>query len=360
MAKLLKDLYNREYIKIVSTQIKKVYPDFDSKKFETDVFNSEFNKKELKQRMRHISTLLGDSLPFSYKNSIDILIKVFKNISPNFSLQNIIFQDFVEVYGLQDFHTSMSALEVFTVGSTSEFAIREFIIKYHEDTMKQMRKWALSKNEHVRRLSSEGCRPRLPWSIALTKFKSDPSEVIKILELLKSDESAYVRKSVANSLNDISKDNPDIFKTIVSSWIGKSKKTDALLKHGCRTHLKKGDTFILNIFGYTNRNDIKVYKFKYSDVVHLGGYLEFSFLLKSAKSLSKIRVEYMLEFLRSNKTYSKKVFKICEGDYTCSSKSLTKKHSFKTISTRKYYAGLQKISIIVNGKVLAKGEFELK
>jgi len=126
----------------------------------------------------------------------------------NYGLENMIFQDFVEVYGLDSFDVSMMAFEVFTVNSSSEFAIRKFILKYEEKTMIQMLLWAKSENEHVRRLASEGSRSRLPWAVALPVFKEDPTSVVEILELLKDDVSAYVRKSVANNLNDISKDNP--------------------------------------------------------------------------------------------------------------------------------------------------------
>ena len=116
----------------------------------------------------------------------------------------MIFQDFVEVYGLDDFENSMRALEVFTINSSSEFAIRQFIVKYPQNTMKQMKIWALSENEHIRRLATEGCRSRLPWAIALREFKENPKKVIEVLEILKDDVSEYVRKSVSNNINDIS------------------------------------------------------------------------------------------------------------------------------------------------------------
>ncbi|MDZ7819313.1 MAG: DNA alkylation repair protein [Aliarcobacter sp.] len=136
----------------------------------------------------------------------------------------MVFQDFVEVFGLDDFDESMKALEVFTQDSSSEFAIRQFILKYENETMNQMKLWAKSPNEHLRRLSSEGCRPRLPWAIALPKFKQNPEKPLEIIELLKNDKSLYVQKSVANNLNDISKDNPQIVIDFVKQNLGKTKE----------------------------------------------------------------------------------------------------------------------------------------
>lgn len=360
LAKLLKNLYNHKYIQRISFEIKKVYIDFETEAFEKSVFDDDWKEKELKERMRHISTLLGHFLPKEYKESIEILKKAFLNITPDYSLENIIFQDFVEVYGLDDFNTSMDALEHFTIGSTSEFAIRRFILRYPHDTMRQMQKWSLSSNEHVRRLSSEGCRSRLPWSIALNDFKSDPSELIKILEVLKDDESAYVRKSVANSLNDISKDNPDILKAIAKSWINKNKKRDSLLKHACRTLLKSGDREVLELFGFRQNRALKIDDFKCFNNVAMGSELEFAFTISSNRELRRIRVEYVMNFLRSDGKYSKKVFKVCEGDYESRSIEVSKRHSFKKLTTRKYYPGLHKIEIVINGDVVKDYEFMLE
>lgn len=230
MAPLLKDLYNREYIDLLCSHLAKSHPKFKSSEFKSEVFNSSWNTLELKERMRHISTTLKLHLPESFKESTSILKDVFSKMNYSFSLENMIFQDFVEVYGLDDFEVSMSALEHFTLNSSSEFAIRRFILRYPQRSMKQLRLWAKSENYHVRRLASEGCRPRLPWAVALGDFKKDPSLVLEIIEILKNDESPYVRKSVANSINDISKDNPNIVKGLTREWIGQNKNLDAVFK----------------------------------------------------------------------------------------------------------------------------------
>ena len=360
MAKLLKDLYNKEYLDIVICEIQKVYKEFDDKSFLSSIFDKSWKEKELKQRMRHISTYMGLFLPFTYEKNIELLKQVFMKISIKYSLENIIFQDFVEVYGLDDFAISMEALEIFTEGSTSEFAIRQFILKYPQWTMAQIFKWTESNSLHVRRLASEGSRPRLPWAIALTEFKKNPKEVLKILEILKDDESEYVRKSVANSLNDISKDNPIIVKKLAKEWLHVEPKRKALLKHGCRTLLKAGDIEVLELFGFTKPDALHVDSFECSSEVKKESNLEFSFIIKSDKDFGKLRLEYKINFLRANGTYGFKVFKISEFSSTCREKKINKKHSFKTISTRKYYYGLQKISIIINGVIFKSKQFILK
>ncbi len=357
MAKLLKDLYDENYINILSNNIINIYTAFDKNNFITSIFNNKWQDKELKQRMRHISNTLYAFLPNNYIESIFILKNTFLKMNTQYSLENMIFQDFVEVYGLEDFKISMDALEIFTINSSSEFAIRQFILKYPMETIRKMKLWAIDKNEHIRRLASEGSRPRLPWAIALSKFKQNPKEILNILEILKDDESLYVRKSVANSLNDISKDNPQILKDITKNWIGINKNRNWILKHGCRTLLKNGDKEILEIFGFKQNNNIYINDFVLNQKLKMGEDLKFSFILKSCENLGKLRIEYSIEFLRLNNKYSKKVFKISEGIYDIKSKSISKYYSFKPISTRKYYKGIHKLSIIINGVKLEEKEF---
>lgn len=359
MANLLKDLYNIDYINIISNELLYVYDNFNSYDFKKKIFIKQWSEYELKQRMRHISTTLGIFLPKEYDKAINILMSVFNKITPKFSLENIIFQDFVEVHGLEHFDKSMEALECFTKGSSSEFAIRRYIMLYPQKTMHQMLLWANSSDMHVRRLASEGCRSRLPWAIALPEFKKNPQEVIKILEILKNDESEYVRKSVANNLNDISKDNPEILKSLTKRWIGYSSGLDWILKHGCRTLLKDRDKEVLNLFGFKKLENIQIEDILVSKKVLLGKDLEFSFVLNSDDHLGKLRVEFAIIFVRQNDKYLKKVFKISEGMYEQKSKKIMKKYSFKEISTRRYYTGLHKLQIIVNGEELIEKEFHL-
>lgn len=362
MAKLLKDLFSQDLILLLSENIKAEYPTFKEKEFESYIFNKKWKSLELKDRMRHIAFAFNEFLPFSYKKQIQILVATKLRLSSikSMGLQFMVFQDFVEVFGLEDYEVSIKALEVFTINSSSEFAIRQFILKYEEKTMAQMLLWAKSENEHIRRLASEGCRPRLPWAVALPNFKKDPSKIFEILELLKNDESKYVQKSVANNLNDISKDNPNLIKKFVKNNIGKTKNLDWVCKHASRTLLKKGDKTVLKLFSYDNSSHVKLSKFSCDKQIKLGDDLNFSFELNSLEKLGALRVEYVIDYLKANESYSKKVFIASQNDFKTKSKVISKKQSFKNMTTRKHYLGKHFISILINGQEFIKEEFILK
>lgn len=347
MPEALKNLYSKKLISDLCHSISKHYSSFDKAAFTQAVFNSDWKNKELKQRMRHIAICLHQHLPKDYKKAINIL----KPVSAEFSgFEYMFFQDYVECYGLEDFDTSIPALEHFTKYASSEFSVRAFILKDEKRMMKQMLCWAKSKNHHVRRLASEGCRPRLPWAIALPPFKKNPKTILPILKTLMTDESEYVRRSVANNLNDIAKDNPTVVLDWADNWLGKSEDTDKLIKHACRTLLKQGDTKALALFGFTKAKHITLHEFEVQPCVTFGESLLFSFLLKSQKrSLGKCRIEFAIDFVKANGSLSRKVFKISEADYTEKEKHVNKYFSFKQISTRKYYTGEHKLTIIVNG-----------
>ncbi|SFV74650.1 DNA alkylation repair enzyme [hydrothermal vent metagenome] len=360
MATALKEIYNEQYIKLLSSYIVLEYKDFDVASFTLAVFEPKWSFKSLKERMRHISTTLHTFLPFSYKQSLEILQNVFLQMNEKkFALANMIFQDFVEVYGIQYFQISIEALRIFTVHSSSEFAVRVFILHYEDEMMQVLQEWAKDENEEIRRLASEGCRPRLPWAIALPRFQKDPSKILPILEILKQDPSLYVRKSVANNLNDISKDNPHIVKEIIRKWYGQNEKTDWILKHGARTLLKAGEREVLDMFGFVLRDDIILTAFSLPKSVMMGETLEFSFTLSSVKPLGKLRIEYKIDFKRQNKRYLSKVFQISQGIYKEREKSFFKSYSFAKITTRKYYEGKHFLTLICNGVVLEKREFFL-
>ena len=360
MAEQLKYLYNEKFVKQLSTAINSYYKEFQKDEFYSTIFDNTWDDLELKQRMRHISTIMYDFLPGNYEESINILKQTYKDMdSFGFRLENIIFQDFVELYGLEHWDISIDALECFTRNCSSEFSIRQFILKDEDRAMKQMLLWAKSDDHELRRLASEGCRSRLPWAIALPSFKKDPSKVLEVLELLKDDDSKYVQKSVANNINDISKDNVEIVIDIVKNWQGFSKDRDWILKHGSRTLLKASNKEILELFDYKNPATLTVENFTCSDIVKEGEEVFFSFDIITKENMDKLRVEYKLDFLRANGKHNSKVFKISEIDDFIGEKSINKKYSFKAISTRRYYLGVHKISIMINGIVLGKYEFEL-
>ena len=356
----LKNLFDEEFVRKFAKNLKKYSPSFDEESYLCLVL-SKLESLELKMRMRLISTNLKACLEGDYQENIEILKLVKEDFfkKETTSLQTMVLADFVEVYGLGEFDISVKALEFFTINSSSEFAIRVFILKDEQKAMQYFYKWAKSSNEHIRRLSSEGCRPRLPWAIALPTLKKDPKLIFPILEELKNDDSSYVRRSVANNLNDISKDNPSLVINFIKENIGFTKDRDLLLKHAARTLLKKGDIQTLELFGYKKIDDLILNDFVLDSKVCIGEYLNFSFNLESKSKIGLLRIEYEVDFQMANNKRSKKVYMISQSDVKSKRKSVNKKHSFKIVTTRKYYLGAHFITLIVNGRKIQTKEFLL-
>ena len=353
----LKNLYNKSLIENLGNRIFDHHADFEQKAFTQSVFDKNWKDKALKQRMRHITESLHLYLPDDYKRAIEIL----KPVASQFSgFEYMFFQDYVECYGLQDFETSMTALEHFTKYASSEFAVRAFILQDEKRMMQQMARWAKSDNHHVRRLASEGCRPRLPWAISLPAFKKDPEPVLAVLKTLMQDDSEYVRRSVANNLNDISKDHPELIIDWAQQWQGRNNNTDRLIKHACRTLLKQGNAKTMTLFGFSTPKHIKASHLKIPKKVKKDGKLEFSFLITGKKEkLGKCRLEFAIDFVKANGCLKQKVFKISEAYYSEKEKHVSKYFSFKKISTRKYYTGTHRLSIIINGIEQLSRPFDL-
>ncbi len=359
MAELLKNIYNDQFFNRFVLAIKDIIPEFDDTAFLKQMFDDEWDNKELKQRIRHIALVFKAHLTGDFSTHVATLLKLIPALK-NYGFKDDNFEftflpDFIEIYGLDHYETSIKAMEDITKFVSCEFAIRPFIIKYQDAVMKQMLLWADHEHKAVRRLSSEGCRPRLPWAMALPALKKDPKPVISILKKLKNDPSEYVRRSVANNLNDISKDNPDLVISLLKTWYGKTKETDWLVKHAARTLLKQGNTELMVLFGFGAINKIKISDFEVlTPRVYIGESLEFSLTLTNLDTKdSKIRLEYGLYYLKANGTLSRKVFKISEKTYaSMSTTKIRRKQSFKVITTRKFHPGKHQVSIIINGQEL--------
>lgn len=212
----LKNIYNEKSLKELSVVIKKHYRNFNEKSFLETFKTKNWKQAELKARVRIITESLYEHLPTDYEKALEILTPASSHVK--WSYFGIFFPDYVECYGLENWNLSMNALKVFTQSSSGEFAIRPFIEANQDKAFKEILKWSKDKNHHIRRLSSEGCRPRLPWGKKLNNLIIDPSPIIQILENLKDDPELYVRKSVANNLNDISKDHPDLVLKLAKAW----------------------------------------------------------------------------------------------------------------------------------------------
>lgn len=341
-------MFNHQYVSSIGEATLKSFPSFSMKQFLASVFDENWESLELKQRIRRINECYYEQFN-SYPRALEQLTKIANKFT---GFQAMTFPDFVQAFGIDHYDISIKALYYFTRFSSSEFAIRPFIVMDEKTTMNHMLQWSNDENYHVRRLASEGCRPKLPWAMALPKFQADPSPILPILENLKHDSEEYVRKSVANNLNDISKDHPSLVLTIAKKWKGRGKETDKLVKHACRTLLKSGNHDALNLFGIAANNNIKLTKFKISTPsVQLGSSAQFSFdLHNDSKKPASLRIEYRVHYVKSNGSLSPKIFKISERTLKPGERILfERKHAFKDLTTRKHYPGEHKIEPVING-----------
>lgn len=366
MAELFKNIYNEKFFDKFIKSVQEIIPNFNRKSFLNSIYDNEWNDRELKQRMRHITHTLKNHLSENFNENVKTILNLIPVLENNGfkpdNLEFIFFPDFIEVYGIDDYETSVKSFETITQFVSCEFAVRPFIINNQKVMLSKMFDWSNHKHPMVRRLATEGCRPRLPWAMAISSLKENPKPIISILENLKNDVSETVRRSVANNLNDISKDNPKTVIDLVKKWKGRTKETDLLAKHACRTLLKQGNSEVMKLFGFGAVDKIKITDFKIlTKTISIGGVLEFSFnIVNTSNTISKIRLEYGLYYQKSNGSLSRKVFKISEKEY--SENSITKIHrkqSFKIITTRKFHIGKHQVSVIINGIEFDKNDFEL-
>ena len=362
---LLKDLYSPSFYKNLANALAVVMPSFNKQRFISQIFISTFNDKELKARMRHTSEVLHNFMPVDFANAAKVIDKLIVTLKKSGTgedgLEYMFIPDYIELYGIDEFEPAVDALEAVTQFVSCEFAVRPFLLKYESKMIGRMVKWSKHENDKVRRLASEGSRPRLPWAMAILFLKKDPTPILPILENLKNDPSEWVRRSVANSLNDIAKDHPDLVIDLARKWQGISKETDAIIKHGSRTLLKSGHSEILSHFGLKS-DQLHIRGFKIlTPKVKMGKELAFSFQVSNeSKNKQTVRLEYGLYYLKSNSQLTKKVFKISEKSVGPGVKLVVeRKQSFREITTRVFYPGKHKLSIIMNGEEKDVKKFEL-
>ncbi len=358
MATLLKDWYSISFYDNFSLILQEVLPTFDAPKFKALIFSDNWEQKALKERMRHTTQVLHQFMPKDFALSSQYIITITNilltkgNADKKAGVQYLFLPDYIELYGMAHFDIAVQTMELVTTFVSCEFPIRPFIVKYPQQAMKQMQQWASHTNYKVRRLASEGCRPRLPWAMALPTLKKDPSPILPILQQLKNDPTDFVRRSVANNLNDIAKDHPEQVLAIAEDWYGNNELTNWVVKHACRTLLKQGNTRAMQLFGFSSIEKVTVSNFMVeTPFIKVGDYLSFSFNLQNNNSTpTKLRIEYGLYYLKANGCLARKVFMLSEKTYLANnSYFLQKKQSFKMISTRKFYLGEHQVSLIING-----------
>lgn len=362
---LMKDGLGKHAIKRIANSVALVVPGFNAKAFQKDAERG-IDELELKARVHHLIAVLHRhyDLPFKkLSKHLQDLPSVWDRGSAadnkaGFAAWPLI--DYVAAHGLQHPKEALQTLEKLTPMFSAEFAIRPFIQQHTDITYATLLNWCEHPSEHVRRLASEGSRPRLPWGMRLPQFIHNPEPLRAILEKLKADESLYVRRSVANNLNDISKDNPEWMIDLCRNWLTDSHAhTNWIVKHALRSLVKAGDERVFPLLGYAAVPDVTASEIKLDKKrVAMGSAINFSCAITAGSQAQSLVVDYVVYFMKANGKLAAKVFKLKNIVLRANeSVVIAKSYSFRLITTRRYYSGEHKLAIQVNGKEVARTDF---
>lgn len=379
MAEPFKNLLNKSVIEGMAGYFAPHCSTFDKKAFVADATHN-LELLELKQRTDRIVETMVSHLPDDFEQAAGIVLASLNSSGdadhPNgiagWAVISLTYYVGLQGKNKQHFNVSMTLLKAMTKLLSSEFGIRFFIMEQPTETLALLKQWATEPDHNVRRLVSEGSRPRLPWGMRLQMFVDDPMPVVELLEMLKDDESEYVRRSVANSLNDIAKDHPELVADIAERWMedvsnegvskeGTRKNRERLVRHACRTLIKDGHKKTLAVFGYKppliRKAEINIT----TSEVLFGGDLEFSLSLESSSAQKQsLIIDYVIHHQKANGKTTPKVFKWKVTHLLLNKRlEITKKHSIKKITTRKYYPGTHRVEVMINGTSFADASFEL-
>lgn len=364
---LFKDGVDRQAVCKLASALHTAWPDFPKDPFIAASMRG-LKQLELKPRVRHLMLNMTRFLPADYPLALEIICSAGTNWPEGdpdnpfngFAAWPLI--DWVGDEGLHHPDISLAALRQLTALFSAEFAIRPFLIQHTEATLKELHTWVNDENHHVRRLISEGSRPRLPWGKQLPMFMDEPTPVLELLEKLKDDDSEYVRRSVANNLNDIAKDHPDLAAEVGARWIiDASPNRRRLVKHGLRTLIKQGHSGALKALGFEVNPKVNVSFSINTDRLVMGDDLMLhGDITSTSKRHQQLVVDYAIHFLKANGSLSAKVFKWKVVDLAPGQNvQLKKKMKIVTRSVRKLYAGKHEVEILIAGKPHGKESFLL-
>jgi 3-methyladenine DNA glycosylase AlkC len=369
MAEKLKYLFDEHLVRSIARDLRSAYRRFDERAFAAACLTG-LDALELTGRAWQVAEAMHTCLPAPFAQAARVLVDSLGGElerSDEFGLGPLRYMPhvfFVQKYGLDDFETSMHAQYELTKRFSAESSIRAFLVKYPDATYARLRAWARDPNVHVRRLVSEGTRPRLPWAPRLRAFQQDPRPVIALLELLKDDPERYVQRSVANNLNDIGKDHPDLAVDVCRRWAtGASPGRQWIIKHALRMLVKQGHPGALETLGVGSEPQVSVRRIQLAPrAVKLGGELRFSFEIAStATTPQELMVDYAVHFVKANGATRPKVFKLRRIALPpLSSAELQSKVSFQDMTTRRHHPGRHRIDLLINGVAHSLADFEVQ
>ena len=364
----LKTFFSTALVKRLASDIARAHPEFAADEFIADACRG-LQRLELLDRGRHIARNLGAHLPASYPDAIAILLRslgpehatdelIGAGMAPFFYLPHTLF---VAERGLDHFELSMQAQYELTKRFSAEASIRPYIASDPERALTFLRRWAVDANPHVRRLVSEGTRLRLPWAPRVAWLDQHADQVVALLELLKDDSSSMVRRSVANSLNDLARVRPDLTLRTARTWLrGASPERRALVEHALRGAVKRGDVRALRLLGYGQEPRVTVEKVVFEPPkVRIGGRVNMAFEVKSISTRPQhLLVDVAVRFVKARGKTSPKVFKL--GRVVLGARERAKlktTFSLAVHTTRVPRPGRHHVDVIVNGRNLTAGSF---
>jgi len=355
MAEPFKNLVNEAVIRELAGWLSAAGP-FDDAAFVAAALEG-LEALELKDRVRHLSSVLHDHLDPDYRTALAHIVRALpppltstEGVTSSIGIWPLC--HFVERYGVDDPDVSLPALYELTRRFSAEFAIRPFLHERPEATLAVLAGWAKDPDPHVRRLVSEGSRPRLPWGMRLQAFVDDPRPLLPLLETLRDDPEDYVRRSVANNLNDIAKDNPDVVVETCRAWlVDATDDRRRLVRHALRTLVKSGHTGALEVLGF-GPPEVEVVTFTGGAEAAVGSTVGLQLTLRStAGGDQRLVIDYAMHSPGARGRTNRKVFKWTTRALEAGAElTLDKAHSLRKVTTRRTREGTYRFELLINGQ----------
>lgn len=367
MAEPLKTQFGRDVPQRLAAEIAGEYPTFDAAGFLRDALEG-FDALELLDRGRHLGRVLHQYLPAAFPEAVDVILRTLPATrEPAGGMASFYYlphTEFVRAFGVAHFDDSMRALHALTQCFTAEFAIRPFLEHHRDATLARLAVWARDPSEHVRRLVSEGTRPRLPCAPRLREFQRDPTPVIALLQMLRDDPALYVRRSVANNLNDIYKDHPARVVTLSEEWLHAAPAPRRwVIQHALRSAVKRGDPAALSALGFHVASTLVMTDAQITPAqpVMGGRVTVLTTLQNPTPHAQRVVVDLVVHFVKHHGGATAKVFKLQTVELAAGEQvALRKTVSLADLTTRRHYPGVHRVELQCNGVTQPLGTFTLR
>lgn len=334
--------------------------EFPSRRFIT-LATRGLEELELKARIGHVIAALTATLPQDFAAAADLVERAVAG-SDLGMWEAWPATDWVAVAGLEQPEIALPLLARLTPHASAEMAVRPFIDRHPNLALRTLREWTRHADEHVRRLVSEGSRPRLPWASRVRLLEREPHLTVPLLDALREDPSTYVRRSVANHLNDLNKVDPTLALSTATRWRAQGgAHVDWVLRQGLRTLVKAGHAEALRLVGAAPLRVELLALSVLTPQVRLGESLEFTFSVRSAERESaRVVIDYLIHHVKANGLTTPKVFKLSTRTLAPHEPlTVRRRHAVRPVTTRRYYPGVHRVEVQVNGVVLGGDDFEL-